>query len=72
VCIETMVKTCSTICVSPGDELDQEHLVPEGLTVVDSDKQSVDDGPKFTNLIDGCFVMTNVWTSTLRVSESQR
>ena len=39
---------------------------------VDSVKQSVASGQKFKNWVDRCFVMTDVWTLTLRVSEGQR
>ncbi len=44
----------------------------EDMKGVDSVKQSVASGQKFKNWVDRCFVMTDVWTLTLRVSEGQR
>jgi hypothetical protein len=44
----------------------------EDMKGVDSVKQSVASGQKFKNLVDRCFVMTDVWTLTRRVSEGQR
>ena len=44
----------------------------EDMKGVDSVKQSVASGQKFKNLVDRCFVMTDIWTLTRRVSEGQR